>query len=385
MESVAAGGGAAGPSSDVVVAGRGVTVEERPSRASTEVISCGTSVAVDGPSTSVSSTGAGGPGGRFGDAGAFVEPGREGVWEMLRLSVAPTTWSHYSAGFRVVFTFLVGRGWVPGDVAESFLEDFVLDSGRSGVSRRVVQGRLAGFAFFCRALGWNCPSSGFLVQRLLRALGRVAPPKPDSRLPIRHDLLVRLLSALPDLARSPYEAVLFRAAFSLAFFGALRVGELLVSPADMARGRGLLVEHVELGASEARICVASSKTDQVGRGQWLVLRQVEGCVSCPVSCLRAFLLVRVAVSPVLFVHVDGVPLSRFQFLAVLCLALIRCGEEPRSYGTHSFRIGAATSACAASMSEAGIRRLGRWVSGAFRGYIRPSCSARGRGRSSVGQ
>nr|XP_033791558.1 uncharacterized protein LOC117356450 isoform X1 [Geotrypetes seraphini] len=320
LVTVAVGGGAAGPSEDVVVADRGGTVVERPSVSSAEVVSSGISVPVTESSIAVSSTRAGGSCGRLGDAGAFVEPGREGVWEMLRLSVAPATWSHYSSGFRVVSTFLFSRGWVPGHVAESFLEDFVLDSGRAGVSQRVVRGRLEGFAFFCRALGWKCPSSGFVVQRLLRALGRVVLPRPDSRLPIQHGLLVRLLLVLPDLAHSSYETSLFRAAFSVAFFGALRVRELLVSAADRARGRGLLVHHVRLGVGEVHICVASSKTDQAGRGQWLVLHRVVGCVSCPVLCLSNFLSARVAVSPVLFVHANGSPLSRYQFLAVLRLA-----------------------------------------------------------------
>nr|XP_033814764.1 uncharacterized protein LOC117366896 [Geotrypetes seraphini] len=168
-EAAAVDGGVAGPVSGVVVAGRGVTVEEQRPVASAEAAASGLSLAEAGPSTSVSSAGARGSRRRCFDAGAFVEPGREGVWDMLRLSVAPATWSHYLAGFRLVATFLFSRGWAPGDVAESLLEDFVLDSYRSQLSRRVVQGRLAGFAFFCRALGWSCPASGFLVRRLLRA------------------------------------------------------------------------------------------------------------------------------------------------------------------------------------------------------------------------
>nr|XP_033801092.1 uncharacterized protein LOC117360801 [Geotrypetes seraphini] len=51
-EPVAVGGGAAGPSADVVVAGRGVTVVECPSASASEVVSGGISVPVEGPSVS---------------------------------------------------------------------------------------------------------------------------------------------------------------------------------------------------------------------------------------------------------------------------------------------------------------------------------------------
>nr|XP_033814699.1 uncharacterized protein LOC117366849 isoform X2 [Geotrypetes seraphini] len=51
-EPVAVGGGATGTSADVVVAGRGVTVVERPEVASLEVVSGGISVPVEGPPVS---------------------------------------------------------------------------------------------------------------------------------------------------------------------------------------------------------------------------------------------------------------------------------------------------------------------------------------------
>ena len=43
----------------------------------------------------------------------------------------------------------------------------------------------------------------------------------------------------------------------------------------------------------------------------------------------------------------------------------------RDYNTHSFRIGAATSASLANISDTHIQMLGRWQSNAFQRYIRP--------------
>nr|XP_033794720.1 uncharacterized protein LOC117357763 isoform X1 [Geotrypetes seraphini] len=372
---VAAGGGAAGPShlssSLPGVAVQGVSASGPVSLSGTAVSGISSSgVGDQGSSAQVSTVGSGCSGGRFADASSFMEPGQEGIWEMLRLSVADSTWSHYAAGFRLVATFLAERGWCPGDVAESLLADFVLSSFQAHTSRGVVRSRLAGFSFFCRALGWACPVSGFLVQRMLRAMGRVRPCSRDTRLPITHELLLRLMDALVEVASSPYEICLFQAAFAIAFFGALRVSELLVSPLARLGSRGLLVQHVRLQASMVRLLIVSSKTDQSARGHWVVLHSVAACSSCPVTRMRAFLELRPVGSSALFVHAQGALLTRYQFQAVLRLALSRCGENPTAYGTHSFRIGAATSASMAGMSREGIQRLGRWASDAFRGYIR---------------
>jgi len=45
--------------------------------------------------------------------------------------------------------------------------------------------------------------------------------------------------------------------------------------------------------------------------------------------------------------------------------------KKRHYNTHSFRIGAATSASLANISDIHIQMLGHWKSNAFQRYIRP--------------
>nr|XP_033815966.1 uncharacterized protein LOC117367477 isoform X1 [Geotrypetes seraphini] len=387
---VAAGGGATGStllsSTLPGVAVQGVSASTSGAAAVAGAADSGVSVARSSDpgssSSQVSPIGARSSSRGFADACTFMEPGQEGIWEMLRLSVAATTWSHYNNGFRTVAAFLAARGWCPGDVSESLLADFVLSSFRAQLSRGVVRGRLAGFAFFCRALGWACPLSCFLVQRMLRAMHRVHPSLPDSRLPITHELLLRLIAALSVVTSSEYEAGLFQAAFVTSFFGALRVSELLVCPSSRFGFRGLRVAHVTFQESTVRLRIVSSKTDQLAVGHCVVLHAVPDSISCPVSCLRTYLAVRPEQGDILFVHANGSPLTRYQYQAVLRMALRFCGEDPSAYGTHSFRIGAATSASIAGMSGEGIQRLRRWVSDAFRGYIRHGGpgSKPGRGR-----
>ncbi len=72
----------------------------------------------------------------------------------------------------------------------------------------------------------------------------------------------------------------------------------------------------------------------------------------------------------MFCHIDGQPLTRYQFQAVLRKALQQCGIKADSFGTHSFRIGAATTAALNGVPAEEIKKMGRWRSNAFQSYIR---------------
>ncbi|KAM3936789.1 uncharacterized protein RB166_000745 [Leptodactylus fuscus] len=89
-------------------------------------------------------------------------------------------------------------------------------------------------------------------------------------------------------------------AFSLAFFGALRVGEL-VSPSKHRWG-GLWEDDVVLANGALRLRIRRSKMDQAGRGSWLPLNAVDGVV-CLVCVVSEYLRVRPsgARRPVVFI------------------------------------------------------------------------------------
>ena len=72
----------------------------------------------------------------------------------------------------------------------------------------------------------------------------------------------------------------------------------------------------------------------------------------------------------LFRLVDGSPVSRAIFIDKLSMAIKYCGLDPSRYKGHNFRIGTASYAADAGMSDSQIRALGRWKSDAFHKNIR---------------
>lgn len=75
-----------------------------------------------------------------------------------------------------------------------------------------------------------------------------------------------------------------------------------------------------------------------------------------------------------FIHSDKLPLTKYQFSAVLHICLKYAGLQHLKFTTHSLRIGAATKAAKMGFDEAIIKRLGRWESSRFNLYVRPNLS-----------
>lgn len=256
-----------------------------------------------------------------------------------------------------------------GKSIDDCLLAFVWGHYQAGRSKSAMSGALAGIAFYSKIEGEYDPTKSFLLSKALRGWARLQPKPGDSRRPIDQHLLGELVSALPGIALTGFEAILFQLAFSCAFFGAFRVGEL-VAASKRSRDTGLLYVDVVFREGAVLCRLPRSKTDQMGRGRWVTLgAQLEVAV-CPVRLARAYAQLRPAGAVQWLVHADGSPLTRYQFGAVLKQSLGHIGLRGEEYGTHSFRIGAATSAAASGLPPAAIQGLGRWKSGAFRSYVR---------------
>lgn len=105
----------------------------------------------------------------------------------------------------------------------------------------------------------------------------------DGRQPVSYDLLGSLARVLPSFCFSVYEVTLFQAVFVLAFFGALRIGELVCTSTRLADG--LLYADVHCSTTAVVLWIKRSKTDQIGWGSRVELFPVPGLDVCLVRML----------------------------------------------------------------------------------------------------
>ena len=101
------------------------------------------------------------------------------------------------------------------------------------LSQKTIKSYISGIAYHCKMYGHNDPTNHFRVRKHLKAVTRQNPSK-DARLPITADILAKVLQALPHVSSDGYEATLFKAAFTLAYFGLLRVSEFTATKQLMA-------------------------------------------------------------------------------------------------------------------------------------------------------
>lgn len=95
-------------------------------------------------------------------------------------------------------------------------------------------------------------------------------PTQDIRSPITYSMLSKILSVLPNLTKSLYESNLFGAAFSLAFFGMFRVGEITLTRHSSVE-KILQLSDTYIDSDSIHLFLRYSKTDQFGNGTTITI------------------------------------------------------------------------------------------------------------------
>ena len=203
---------------------------------------------------------------------------------------------------------------------------------------------LSAINYRCKSCSFEGFSENFLVKKMIEGMRRLNKQK-DTRLPISQGLLLKLINVLPYICSSIFEATLFSSAFSLAFHGFLRVGELVLSKRWQAH-QVINIKDISIANSndveKIELRIAFSKTDQHGHGSNIQIMQ-DRTATCAVVLLKKYLGLRQNHPGPLYCHFDGSPVTRYQFSAVLNKALKFIGVDTSFIRTHSFRIGAASS------------------------------------------
>lgn len=235
----------------------------------------------------------------------------------------------------------------------------------NGRAASTISTYMAGLSFYHKLHSWADPLHIFVIRKLLEGCRR-SRAHLDTRAPITYSLLTKVYDILPSICATSFELVLFRTLYVLAYYGLFRVSELIST-----RHGGLPLQFQDVSIDSppvsATLTLHSTKTSQ-SPITFRIPRPDNG--PCPVTLLSHYLHIRPSQMGHLFIHRNGLPVTRYQFSSVLRHAVQSIGLPLSCYKSHSFRIGRATDLSLNGYSDSDIQCLGRWRSTAYQSYIR---------------
>lgn len=265
-------------------------------------------------------------------------------------------------------------------VAHSYLVD--------GVASGTIKNRLSGIRWHhLHDVGVTlaehrlCAATQYSVAKLC------SPPKPREGL-----FLPIIMAGHGAAAAAGGDALAVWRGIALAFYLLLRASEFWAYDSDglvhpdfcvrvgdiLFRRRGQPIAAAACrGADEARVIIRGSKTDQLRVGSLAVLVTAGGGAADPVRILADTVAALPAAAtpahPLMTVAAAGGGLrvlKRREAEQAIRALVVRQGLDPKRYGTHSMRVGGATTLAHAGVPARLIRAAGRWRSNAFEDYIR---------------
>ncbi|ROI27819.1 hypothetical protein DPX16_23141 [Anabarilius grahami] len=232
---------------------------------------------------------------------------------------------------------------------------------------------ILGIQFHIRCID---PSSQSLLQNpsicLLNGLKKESPAVPDKRLPLSLSQVHTMVDKLRSGLFTPHTNLLLEAAFLTAYYGFLRGGEFTINTKKFDPSHDLTIKDISFHTEYFSIYLKHSKTDRDNNGSTInISRTNDGY--CPLTAMNRLVSSRSKSNPTdpLFITEKGEAMSKHWFASRLRTACLHCGMDPALYTSHSFRIGAATTADS-TVSIPMLKAMGRWSSSAYQRYIRPT-------------
>ena len=218
------------------------------------------------------------------------------------------------------------------------------------------------------------------LQKVLTGIKRLIPTKQRDRFPITLTVLHSIHSYLKPEFSHNLNHVMLWAAFTLAFFGFLRSSEFTCNgpfdPSVHLTCNDITLLPNSHSPSHMLVHIKQSKTDPFRQGHTLTIAKSSSPI-CSVMAMKDYLLqAQPTSSQPLFAFVRPKQwLTRNNLTTELRTILQHCGLPANNFYSHSFRIGAATTAAKAGLPPWLIKVLGRWSSDCYERYIRtPKCT-----------
>lgn len=289
---------------------------------------------------------------------------------MLQASSSANTKAVYQNALKCFSDFRskysLAHSW-PVPVAHA--ANFISYCFNQGYSPATVSTYMSSISYIHKLRALDDPTESFLIKKILEGFRRLKSSK-DMRAPITRELLIRLIDSLPAVCYSEYESSLFKSLFTLAYFGLFRIGELVYTDHRQA-GYALQLADITLSDQKLTICVRLCKTNKTGKPIFVHISSVSDKRICPVIAMQQFMHLRSTGSGSLFIHANMLPVTRYQFCAILNKAVSSAGLSNQCVRSHSFRIGRATELAMAGVPSDQIKLMGRWQSDCYTKYIRP--------------
>ncbi len=290
------------------------------------------------------------------------------------MGVAKSTRRSYRAGLKLYKQFCSTYAISPLPATELTLRFFCAQAS-SSVTAPTIAVYMSAIRLYHLEKGYPDPTANApLLKYLLQGIKRSQSTRPTQKHPITPDLLKRLKPLLKSSGLSSSQWHLYWAAFTLAFYAFFRVSEYTAPARHRATSHTLKLSQVTLRATSIKICLTKTKTAQFQVPSPIHIGATKTS-TCPVKALTSFLSHRSApsTSP-LFTFEDGSFLTPRLVSNTLKSVISRAGLDSSGYSSHSFRIGAATTAAASGVPDHLVQKLGRWSSDAYKSYIRPQTS-----------
>ena len=127
-----------------------------------------------------------------------------------------------------------------------------------GLATRTVKTYSAGINYWQQVQGHKSFSEEFRLSKVIECYSRSMGINQNRRRPITSEILFNVLQQLPNVCYNSYEATLFAAIFSLAYFGLFRISEL-VSPKGPEMYNQIRTSDVELSLGQSYISIRIAK------------------------------------------------------------------------------------------------------------------------------